>query len=212
MGARPWRITTTCTALLLAATGCVVGPTVEDEAKKPVAPTEGPTNARPGATGVPGQGQQPPHGGSPIVSAPGGPTKASPPPPVDTRVVVGSSTPFPLGNGVNVWVESLRVVGPAGDAAGDAVRIAVAIRVENKGNEVFQPHDLDVQLLACPEIGGACTKRSGAASEEPQKVPVGSTASLTRYFAASRANAAGEVTLVARFKAQSTRYVGVPTG
>lgn len=207
MPARPWPLATTLAAVALTTTSCVAGPTITDE-KKPAAATAGAPSTvavgpQPGTGATaPGPVWVPPSGAV-VTTAPGATPSEAP-------QSVGSSTPFTFAGGVNTWVERMTVAGADVEGSGDSVRIAVQIRVENGTTAVFRPHDLDIQLMACPEIGGACQKRSGSASEEPQTVAANGRSTVVRYFAAKRSNLTAPVTLVVTYKAQHVKYAGVP--
>lgn len=86
----------------------------------------------------------------------------------------------------------------------------VGIRIANASGAVFRPHDLDTQLLSCPEFGRTCTKRRGTPAEEPQMIPVGATAVVVRYLDAHRPDVESEALLGATHKAQQVKFAGPP--
>ncbi|WTW94588.1 hypothetical protein OG216_14850 [Streptomycetaceae bacterium NBC_01309] len=174
MGARTWRTTTTCAALLLTATGCMVGPTIKDTPKKPAA----------GATDLPtptttGGGVAPPNGtwgtGAPQQPGASAPTPSTSPPP---KYVIGGDTPFQFADKTKVTVNRVFSAGPS-DKSG-LVRVGVELEVRNDSGRSLKPYGLDIRLNGCVEE--ACGKRE---AQGPDAIPVGGRALVVRYFDAN---------------------------
>lgn len=181
MGARTWRTTTTCAALLLTATGCMVGPTIKDTPKKPAAAASDlPTVQATGQGAAPPGGQQPPGGNSnpqPV------PTTASPTPTRQTYAI-GGEEPFEFAPGMKLWVQEIAVQGPIPVGAPGRQKVAVRILVSNDSGGDLRPYGLIVTLRGCPSPNGTCsTPGDGPDREEPTTIPVGGEQQLVRYFA-----------------------------
>jgi hypothetical protein len=187
MGDRLWRTATTCAAVLLATTSCVVGPTITDNPPKPAAadPATYPSQPDP-----PQGGNPPPNGSSTAGAAPGMPT---PVPSSRTTAaptyVIGGDVPFKFADGSQVVVVQALVDVNTGAGPGGLVRVVVRLNVYNGTDRPLWGYRLDVQLRACADPTPKCERDKSAVTatgvEAAKYVQKGETKSVDWFFAAS---------------------------
>ncbi|MCF2532791.1 hypothetical protein [Yinghuangia soli] len=186
MGARLWRTATTCAAVLLATTSCVVGPTITDDPPKPAAATD---------PAFPPDQPNPPQGGNPgnWPPNPGNPTAAPPsasPSPTQQVYAIGGTEPFEFAPGMKLWVEKIDKVGPIAVGAPGREKVAVRIVVRNDSNRDLRSFGLIVTLRACPAPSGSCsTPGDGPDRVEPTTISAGSEQPVVRYFGVTEVGA-----------------------
>ncbi|MDI2132490.1 hypothetical protein [Yinghuangia seranimata] len=188
MRARTWHLPITCAAVLLAATGCAVGPTISDEPAKPAAAESGlptTTQAQTQAPGQPVRPTTPPPGGGNQPGSPGA-TAAPATSPAAPKYEIGGGTPFVFADGSEVQVLAAHNDGAiSGDPKG-RVRIAVRLSIKNGTDRPLWAYRLDVQLRACADPAPRCERITtpGTSAEAAKYVQQGETKTVDWFFAA----------------------------
>lgn len=199
MGARTWRTTTTCAALLLTATGCVVGPTIDDEKPKtPAAATVGVPTVPEGGNAPPRNATGGPWAGNP--SVPGAPATAPAASASPTRpaYVIGGGTAFTFADGTRVDVLEARVDPSLGASAKGLLPVVVRTQVTNGTTGPLWAYRIDLKLRACGQPPAQClgidtpTKEAEAA----KTLAPGDSQEVSWFFGASADKAGAPVTVV----------------
>lgn len=197
MGARTWRTTTTCAALLLTTTGCMVGPTIKDEPKKPAAATSNiPTGV------APAPGGQPTNGPAPVPPT-GGVASPTPKP----KLQIGATAPWQFRDGTQLWVQ--RVGLDAGTA--NTTRIVVEVRIINGNNPGLRPFSITVELTACPESpGGRCAPGARSVGDSTP-MSAGQDIQSPRYFVAPASGLPGTIKGAVVYNSERVEFEGQPS-
>ncbi|UGQ09916.1 hypothetical protein LO772_23875 [Yinghuangia sp. ASG 101] len=172
MPPRKWRTLTTCAALLLATTGCALGPTIKDAPKQPAAATAGPTDKGTNAA------QAPNPSGADALPSPGVPA----PPSTATekpKVLVGAETPVRFRDGTQVWIAR---VGDDTSAASGEPRAVVDVRIVNGSGGKLRPYSITLELTVCPDgRNGRCVP-GGRTVGDSEPIAPGQSGQSPRYF------------------------------
>ncbi|MGC0414708.1 hypothetical protein [Embleya sp. AB8] len=173
MGVRIRRIAPACAVVVLLATGCMVGPTIDDEKPKAVAAD---------ATGNPPDlpDKNPIGGSAPGPAATGGPSTAG-----QVPAKQGSHT---YSNGLTVATLPLtitRTVGVPGEKR-DTVDVAVPISYVNRTGSNLLADLFAVTLYAGPDALPCADAKVGPARSGPQEAARGANTVITYNFAVPR--------------------------